>query len=49
MANLIELTVVGRCSHVVTRNLRDLTRAELAFPGLRCVSPDDFPQRENLP
>jgi putative PIN family toxin of toxin-antitoxin system len=40
--HLIELAVAGRASFVVTRNLRDLTRAELAFPGLRCVAPDTF-------
>jgi putative PIN family toxin of toxin-antitoxin system len=42
--HLIELAVAGRASHVVTRNLRDLVRAELVFPGLRCVSPEDFLQ-----
>ena len=47
--HLIELAVAGRASHVVTRNLRDLTRAELAFPGLRCVSPENFLQGEDLP
>jgi len=40
--HLIELAVAGRASHVVTRNLRDLNRAELVFPGLRCTSPEDF-------
>jgi predicted nucleic acid-binding protein len=40
--HLIELGVAGRASHVITRNLRDLTRGELVFPGLHCVSPEDF-------
>ena len=47
--HLIELAVAGRASHVVTRNLRDLARAELSFPGLRCVSPQDFLQGDFLP
>ena len=38
--HLVELAVAGRAGFVVTRNLRDLARAELAFPGLRCISPD---------
>jgi putative PIN family toxin of toxin-antitoxin system len=40
--HLVELAVAGRASYVVTRNLRDLNRAELAFPGLRCVSPEQL-------
>ena len=40
--HLVELAVAGRAGFVVTRNLRDLTRAELVFPGLRCVSPEHF-------
>lgn len=40
--HLIELAVAGRAGYVVTRNLRGFTRAELAFPGLRGVSPEDF-------
>ena len=40
--HLIELAVAGRADWVVTRKLRDLTRAELQFPGLRCGSPEDF-------
>lgn len=45
--HLIELAVAGRARHVVTRNLRDLRRAELLFPGLECVSPETFLQGEN--
>jgi uncharacterized protein len=40
--HLIELAVAGAASFVVTRNLRDLNRAELKFPGLRCVDPASF-------
>lgn len=40
--HLIELAVAGQASHVVSRNLRDLRRAELVFPGLRSVSPEHF-------
>lgn len=47
--HLIELAVAGRASRIVTRNLRDLKRAELAFPGLRCVSPEVFLQEGALP
>lgn len=42
--HLVELAVAGQAGWVVTRNLRDLARAELAFPGLRCASPVDFLQ-----
>ena len=47
--HLVELAVAGRASHVVTRKLRDLNRAELVFPGLHCVSPETFLQGEDLP
>ncbi|MFN7725673.1 MAG: putative toxin-antitoxin system toxin component, PIN family [Rubrivivax sp.] len=47
--HLVELAVAGRASHVVTRNVRDLNRAELLFPGLLCVSPEAFLQGEHLP
>lgn len=40
--HLVELAVAGRAGFIVTRNLRDLTRTELKFPGLRCVSPESF-------
>ena len=40
--HLIELAVAGAASFVVTRNLRDLNRAELKFPGLRCFDPAAF-------
>ena len=34
--------MAGGADFLVTRNLRDLGRAELKFPGLRCVSPETF-------
>jgi putative PIN family toxin of toxin-antitoxin system len=40
--HLIELAVAGNARYVVTRNLRDLKRAELLFPGLEILSPDAF-------
>lgn len=40
--HLIELAVAGGASHVVTKNLRDVQRMELRFPGLQIVLPEDF-------
>jgi len=40
--HLIELAVAGNAAFIVTRNLRDLTRGELQFPGLRALGPADF-------
>ena len=40
--HLIELAVAGGASVIVTRNLRDLTRRELQFPGLRTLDPAAF-------
>lgn len=40
--HLIELAVAGGASVIVTRNLRDLTRGELQFPGLRTLDPVAF-------
>ena len=40
--HLVELAVAGGARFVVTRNLRDVARMELKFPGLRVVSPEDF-------
>ena len=37
--HLIELAVAGAARFIVTRNLRDLVRGELRFPGLRCLDP----------
>lgn len=40
--HLVELAVAGAASFLVTRNLRDLSRAELRFPNLRCMAPGPF-------
>jgi predicted nucleic acid-binding protein len=40
--HLIELAVAGGASYIVGRNLRDLLRSELKFPGLRILDPKDF-------
>ena len=40
--HLVELAVAGMARFIVSRNLRDLSHAELKFPGLRCVEPTDF-------
>jgi len=42
--HLIELAVAGGASHLVTKNLRDFRDAELIFPGLDVVGPEDFLQ-----
>jgi len=40
--HLIELAVAGQASHIVSRNLRDLRRAELRFPDIRATTPEHF-------
>jgi len=40
--HLIELAVAGHASHIVSRNLRDLQRAELQFPEIRAATPEQF-------
>jgi len=40
--HLIELAVAGSAKCIVTRNLRDFKRAELFFPELKILSPEDF-------
>ena len=40
--HLIELAVAGAAGFVVSRNLCDLARGELVFPGLRCLGPAAF-------
>ena len=46
--HLIELAVAGHASHIVSRNLRDLLRAELQFPELHVVTPERF-RKETKP
>lgn len=40
--HLIELAIAGNAEAVVTHNVRDLTRGELAWPQLRVVTPHQF-------
>jgi predicted nucleic acid-binding protein len=39
---LIELALAGNATHIITNNVNDLQNAELKFPGLRIVKPEDF-------
>jgi predicted nucleic acid-binding protein len=38
--HLIELGVAAQAEAIVTRNLRDVARGELKFPGLRVLTPE---------
>lgn len=38
--HLVELAVAGGADYIVTRNLRDVARMELLFPGLKAVFPE---------
>lgn len=38
--HLVELAVAGGAEYIVTRNLRDVARMELLFPGLKVVFPE---------
>ena len=40
--HLIELAVSGNAAVIITRNLKDLTRGELSFTGLRIETPESF-------
>ena len=40
--HLIELAIAGNAHAVVTHNVRDLTRGELAWPQLRVLTPTQF-------
>ena len=40
--HLIELAIAGHAEAVVTHNVRDLTRGELAWPHLRILTPAQF-------
>ena len=39
---LIELALAGNASEIVTNNLKDLQNAELKFPGLRILTPEQL-------
>ena len=38
--HLVELAVAGGAVYIVTRNIRDIARMELLFPGLKVVYPE---------
>jgi predicted nucleic acid-binding protein len=40
--HLVELAVAGGASHIVTRNVRDLRKQQLKFPGLSVTTPGRF-------
>jgi predicted nucleic acid-binding protein len=40
--HVVELAVAGGATRIVTRNVRDFAGAELRFPGLRAVRPEDL-------
>ena len=40
--HLVELAVAGAASVIVTSNITDLRRGELAFPNLRILKPAEF-------
>lgn len=38
--HLIELAVAAQADAIITRNLRDVSRGELKFPGLKVLTPE---------
>lgn len=42
--HLIELAVAGSASAIITKNVRDFRSAELQFPGLRLLLPEEVLQ-----
>ncbi len=42
--HLVELAVAGGAELIVTKNIRDFRRAELRFPELRAVRPEELLQ-----
>jgi len=39
---VIELALAGNATHIVTNNIRDFQNAELLFPSLSIVRPEEF-------
>jgi hypothetical protein len=39
--HVVELAVAGGASAIITKNIRDFQGAELHFPGLRILSPEE--------
>lgn len=46
--HLIELAVAGGAAAIVTKNTRDFKAAELHFPGLRILRPEELLQEMDL-
>lgn len=42
--HVLELAVAGRAGSIVTQNIRDFRRAELRFPGIAVLTPEEFLQ-----
>lgn len=42
----MELAIAGQAEAIVTWNTQDFQRAELRFPGLRIVRPNDFLEKD---
>jgi len=47
--HLIELALAAQANAIITRNLRDLTRGELKFPGLAILTPEHCLERFPCP
>jgi hypothetical protein len=44
--HLVELALAGGAAAIVTKNVRDLARGELRFPGLKVRQPEELLQQE---
>jgi uncharacterized protein len=40
--HLVELAIAGGAAAIVTNNVRDFRRAELRFPGVKVLTPEQF-------
>jgi putative PIN family toxin of toxin-antitoxin system len=47
--HLVELATAGAAGTIVTRNVRDLVRGELNFPGLQILTPAQFLKKHPNP
>ena len=45
--HILELAVAGGAGCIVTQNIRDFRRAELRFPGIAVLTPEEFLQTVN--
>ena len=44
---LIELALAGNCDLIITNNTKDLLNAELRFPGLQILKPEQLLKGES--